>query len=80
MALSWSAKCVITSLEKTSVTAAHGDNPAVYDDSTTNAAFKLTDYKFYVPVVTLSAKNGNKLLGQLKTGFKKTIKWNKYRS
>ena len=34
----------------------------------------------YVPVVTLSAKDDNKLLEQLKTGFKRTIKWNKYRS
>ena len=33
----------------------------------------------YVPVVTLSAENDNKLLEQLKTGFKGTIKWNKYR-
>ena len=40
----------------------------------------LKDYKFYVPVVTLSAENDNKLLQQLKTGFKRTIKWNKYRS
>ena len=36
--------------------------------------------KLYVPVVTLSAENDNKLLEQLKTGFKRTIKWNKYRS
>ena len=34
----------------------------------------------YIPVVTLSAENDNKLLEQLKTGFKRTIKWNKYRS
>ena len=34
----------------------------------------------YVPVVTLSAENDNKLLEQLKTGFKRKIKWNKYRS
>ena len=34
----------------------------------------------YVPVVTLSAEDDNKLLEQLKTGFKRTIKWNKYRS
>ena len=33
-----------------------------------------------VPVVTLSAENDNKLLEQLKTGFKRTIRWNKYRS
>ena len=32
-----------------------------------------------VPVVTLSKKNDLKLLEQLKTGFKRTIKWNKYR-
>ena len=34
----------------------------------------------YVPVVTLSAENDNKLLEQLKTGFKRAIKWNRYRS
>ena len=50
------------------------------DDSPTNAVFKITDCKLYVPVVTLSAENDNKLLEQLKTGFERTIKWNKYRS
>ena len=35
----------------------------------------------YVPGVTLSTKNDNKLLEQLKTGFKRrTINWSKYRS
>ena len=34
----------------------------------------------YVPVVTLSAEYDNKLLEKLRTGFKRTIKWNKYRS
>ena len=34
----------------------------------------------YVPVVTLSKENHIKLLEQLKSGFKRTIKWNKYRS
>ena len=80
LALSWSATCVITSLEKTLVTAAQGDNPAVYGDSTTSGTFKITDAKLYVPLVTLSAENDNKHLEQLKTGFKRTIKWNKYRS
>ena len=80
MALSWSANCLITSLEKRLVTAAQGDYQAVYDDSPTNATFKITDCKLYVPVVTSSAENDNKLLEQLKTGFKRTIKWNKYRS
>ena len=34
----------------------------------------------YVPVVTLSIEDDNKLLKQLKLGFRRTIKWNKYRS
>ena len=40
----------------------------------------LTSCKLYVLVVILPAENDNKLLEQLKTGFKRTIKWNKYRS
>ena len=68
LTLSWSANCVITSLEKRLVTAAQGDNLAVYDNSPTNAILKVTDTKLYVPVVTLLAGNDNKLLEQLKTG------------
>ena len=34
----------------------------------------------YVPVVTLLKEDDIKLLEQLKTGFKRTIKWNQYRS
>ena len=34
----------------------------------------------YVLVVTLSKENDIKLLEKLKSGFKRTIKWNKYRS
>ena len=34
----------------------------------------------YVPVVTVSAEDDNKLLEQLKAGFKRKITWNKYRS
>ena len=73
LALSWSGNCVITSLEKRLVTTAQGDNPAVYDDSPTNAAFKITDCKLYVPVVTLSAENNNKLLEQLKKDLKEQL-------
>ena len=79
LTLSWSANCVITSLETRLVTAAQGDNPEVHDDSPTGATFKIIDRKLYVRAVTLSAKNDNKLLEQLKTGFKRTITWNKYR-
>ena len=33
-----------------------------------------------MPVVTLSTEDDNNFLEQLKVGFKRTIKWNKYRS
>ena len=39
-----------------------------------------TETKLYVMVVTLSTKDNAKLLQQLKSGFKRTINWNKYES
>ena len=74
LALSWSETCVITSMEKRLIRAAQGGNPAVYGDSPANAVFKIKDCKLYVSVVTLSAEKNNKILEQLKTGFKRTIK------
>ena len=53
-------------------------NPATVAPS--GATFKISDTKLYVSVVTLSKENDKKLLEKLKSGFKKTIKWNKYRS
>ena len=53
-------------------------DPAIVAPS--GVTFKITDTKLYVPVVTLSKENDIKLLEKLKSGFKKTIKWNKYRS
>ena len=44
------------------------------------ATFSITDTKLYVPVVTLSTQDNAKLLEQLKSGFKRTINWNKYQS
>ena len=40
--------------------------------------FTITETNFYVPVVTLSTQNNEKLLPQLKSGFKRKISWNKY--
>ena len=42
--------------------------------------FKMKDTKLYVPVVTLSTQDNAKLLQQLKSGFKRTINWNKYQT
>ena len=77
LCLSWS--CVITSMGKRLVRAVQGSNPAVYGDSPTNAVFKIKDCKLYVPVIILPSENDKILLEQLQTGFKRTIKWNKYR-
>ena len=75
MTLTWSANCVITSMKKRVLIKGQQQR----DDSPTGASFKITDTKLYAPVVTLSTENDNKLLEQLETGFKRTIKWNKYR-
>ena len=42
--------------------------------------FAIIDTKFYVPIVTLSTQDNTKFLQQLKSGFKRTINWNKYES
>ena len=73
--LTWSKNCVLADM---TVRAAQGDNPAIV--APTGLEFELTDTKLFVPVVTFSKENDTKLLEQLKTGFKRTIKWNKYRS
>ena len=72
--LTWSENCVSTSIEKRARTNTRGDT------SPTNAIFKITDTKLYVSVVTLSTENDKTLLEQLRAVFKRTIKWNKYRS
>ena len=50
------------------------------DNPPTKLEFQITDTKLYVQVVTLSKQNDKKLLQQLKSGFKRTVKWNKYKS
>ena len=39
---------------------------------------EIKDAKLYVPVITLSIEDNEKLLSQLKPDFERTIKWNKY--
>ena len=56
----------------------NNDPPAVV--APTGLEFQITDTELYVPVITLSKENDKKLLEQLKSGFKRTVKWNKYRS
>ena len=50
------------------------------DFSDEKPKFAISDTKLYVPVVTLSVQDNEKLLQQLKTGLNRTINWNKYQS
>ena len=81
LTLTWFENCVLTDITTKAARATQGDNPArPAINAPTNATFKITDTKLYIPVVTLSTENDKRLLEQLRTGFKRTIKWNKYRS
>ena len=60
--LTWSENCVIIST----------------DVANQNPTFTITETTHHVPVVTLSTQDNSKLLPQLKSGFKRTISWNKY--
>ena len=62
--LTWSKIC-----DKASNTAANQET-----------TFAITDTRLYVLVVTLSGQDNEKLFQQLKSSFKRTIKWNKYQS
>ena len=72
--LKWDKNCVITSLEQRDIGGGNRDN------APTGANLTITDCKLYVPVVTLSKDDEIKLLTNLKSGFKREIIWNKYRS
>ena len=81
LTLTWSENCVLTNNTTQTARADQGDNPARERiDVPTNVTFTITDTKLYIPVVTLSTKDDNNFLEQLKSGFKRNIKWNKYRS
>ena len=66
--------CVITSLEQRDI---GGGNR---DKAPTGATLAINNCKLYVPAVTLSKDDDFKLLTNLKSGFKREIIWNKYRS
>ena len=74
--LKWNKNCVITSLQQRQVDA----GPPAINGTTTGAMLVVNDCKLYVPVVTLSKNDEIKSLTNLKSGFTREIKWNKYRS
>ena len=77
--LAWFKNCVL--IDKLTRDADYNADPRVCKiDNPENVIFQATDTKLYVSVVTLSKENDITLLQHLKSGFKRTIKWNKYRS
>ena len=79
LSLAWSNNCILTDITTREANPG-ADSSVVAIAAPTDATFEITDTKLYVPLVTLSAENDNKLFEQLKTGFKRAITWNKYRS
>ena len=72
--LKWNKNYIITSLEQMDIGGGNRDN------APTGATLAINDCKLYVPAVTLSKDDEIKLLTNLKSGFKRQIIWNKYRS
>ena len=77
LTLTWSKNCLLADMT-VRVAGNNNDPPAIV--APTRLEFQITDTKLYVPIVTLSTKNDKNFLEQLKSGFKKAVKWNKYRS
>ena len=75
--LTWSKNLVLADMTMRAA-GNNNDPPAIV--APTGFEFQITDTKLFVPVVTLSKENNKKHLEQLKSGFKRTVKWNKYRS
>ena len=72
--LKWNKSCVITYLEQRDIVGGNRVN------ALTGATLAINDCKLYVPAVTLSKDDEIKLSTNLKSGFKREIIWNKYRS
>ena len=62
------------------VRAAVNNNDPLAIVAPTGLEFQTTGTKLNVSVVTSSKENDKKLLEQLKSGFKRTVKRNKYKS
>ena len=75
--LKWNKNCIITSLEQRPI---DKNNPPNRDGAPTSATLAINYCKLYIPVVTLSKDDEIKLLTNFKSGFKREIEWNKYRS
>ena len=64
--LNWTKDCVLSSTDS--------------DNNANLTSFKITETKFYIPIVTLSTKDNANLTKQLNEGFKRSVYWNEYKS
>ena len=69
--LTWSKNCALADM---TVGSGGNNNDLAAIVAPAGLEFQITDTKLYVPVVTLSKKNDKKLLQELKSGFKRTVK------
>ena len=67
--LKWKKHCVL---------AAAGAEDAGANSN--NTIFTIKDTKFYVPVITLSAKDNQKLWKLLSKGFERSVYWDEYKT
>ena len=65
----WTKYCVLSS--------AGADNPAANLD---DIIFTIKDKELYVPVVTLSARDNQKLSKLLSKGFERSVYWNEHKT
>ena len=72
--LSWYKECILVGRALRNAPDPQPNPPIDAIESPTSGRFEITDCKLYVLVVTLSAENESKLLEQLKSGYRRSIK------
>ena len=60
--------------------AAGSDNDNNNDDNGKKIIFAIKDRKLYVPILTLSAKENQKLSKRFSKGFERSVYWNEYKT
>ena len=85
--MKWSKDCVLTSKayrQTKPAVPAQGGNPALLAEAAVNAPsdlkFSVTGCRLFFPVVTLPKEYENTLLEELKSRFRITVEWDRYRS
>ena len=66
--------CVLSAASNDKLNNNHNDNNG------NNVIFTIKDTRFYVPVVTLPARDNQKLLKLLSNWFERSVYWNKHKT